>query len=82
VCESSPADEFLKHGSLLGPGDLEKAAEKVMQALGRGKITPNEGGKMMNILASRAKIIETVLLDGRVARVEERMDPAGVPLAA
>jgi hypothetical protein len=33
VCESSPADEFLKHGSLLGPGDLEKAAEKVMQAL-------------------------------------------------
>ena len=63
-------------------GDLDKAAEKVMQAVGRGNITPTEGGKMMNILASRSKIIETVMLDGRIARIEERMDPDGMPLAA
>ena len=63
-------------------GDLDKAAEKVTQALGRGKITPTEGGKMMSILADRSKIIETVQLDGRLAKIEERMDQDGMPLAA
>jgi hypothetical protein len=63
-------------------GDVDKAAEKVTQALGRGKITPTEGGKVMNILASRSKIIETAQLDGRVAKLEERLDPDDLPLAA
>jgi hypothetical protein len=63
-------------------GDLHKAGEKVTQTVGRGEITPTEGGKMMNILAGRAKIIETVQLDGRLAKIEERMDPDGMPLAA
>src|SRR3954470_12737376 len=40
--------------------DVDKAAEKVTQAIGRGKITPSEGGKMMNILESRSRIIEKV----------------------
>jgi len=63
-------------------GDLDKAAEQVTQALGRGKITPTEGGKMMSILADRSKIIETVQLDGRLAKIEETMDPDNMPLAA
>ncbi len=63
-------------------GDVHKAAEKVTQAVGRGRITPTEGGKMMSILASRANIIETVLLDGRIAKLEERIDPDDMPLAA
>ena len=63
-------------------GDVDKAAEKVTQALGRGKITPTEGGKVMNILAGRSKIIETVLLDGRIAKLEETIDPGDIPLAA
>lgn len=63
-------------------GDVGKAAEKVTQALGRGKITPTEGGKVMSILASRSKIIETVQLDGRIAKLEERIDPDDMPLAA
>jgi len=63
-------------------GDVDKAAEKVTQALGRGKITPTEGGKVMNILVGRSKIIETVQLDGRIAKLEERIDPDDIPFAA
>jgi hypothetical protein len=36
-------------------GDLDEAAEKVTQALGRGKITPTEGGKVMSILVGRSR---------------------------
>ena len=64
------------------PGDLDKAAEKVTRAVGRGKITPIEGGRVMSILADRSKIIETVQLDSRIANLEERIDPADLPLAA
>jgi hypothetical protein len=38
--------------------DVEKAAEKVTQAIRRGKITPLEGGKIMSILESRSRILE------------------------
>jgi hypothetical protein len=58
--------------------DLGKAAEKVTQAVGRGKITPTEGEKMMGILESHSRIIETMDLESRVQTLEENMAAAPV----
>ena len=63
--------------------DLDKAADKVTQGVRRGKITPVEAGRVMNILESRLKIFETVELAGRIEKVEEKMPAAdGLPRAA
>ncbi len=51
--------------------DVGKAAEKVTQAVVRGKITPTEGEKMMGILESQARIIERVDIEVRVQKLEE-----------
>jgi hypothetical protein len=86
IAQISPArlDAFIRMSlpPIKTAGDLHKAAEKVTQALGRGKITPTEGGKVMSILAGRSKIIETAQLDGRVAKIEGLVDPDDLPLAA
>ena len=37
-------------------GDVDKAAEKVTQAIRRGDLTPAEGGILMNILESRSRV--------------------------
>jgi predicted DNA-binding protein (UPF0251 family) len=63
--------------------DLEKAAEKVTQNVGRGKITPIEGEKVMNILQIRSRLIETGQLENRVEKLEEeRVVPPALPWAA
>ena len=51
-------------------GDVDKAAEKVTQAIRRGDLTPAEGGIMMNILESRSRVIERVQLESRLEKVE------------
>ena len=38
--------------------DVDRAAEQVTQAIKRGKITPEQGATMMNILAMRSRVIE------------------------
>jgi hypothetical protein len=62
--------------------DLDKAAEKVMQGVRRGRITPVEGGRVMNILESRVRIIERVQWEDRITRLEGTVTPADLPLAA
>jgi hypothetical protein len=62
--------------------DVDKAAEKVTQAIRRGKIAPPEGSILMNILESRSRIIERGLLEGRVEELEERIASAALPRAA
>ncbi|MCU1336118.1 MAG: hypothetical protein JWO19_1699 [Bryobacterales bacterium] len=62
--------------------DLDKAAEKVTQAIRRGNITPAEGGKVMNILESRSRIIEKVEFENRLEKLEKHMARRGLPLAA
>lgn len=62
--------------------DLDKAAETVTQGIRRGKITPAEGGKLMNIFESRARIIERVQWEERIAKLEGRIAPGELPLAA
>jgi len=58
--------------------DVGKAAEKVTQAVVRGKITPTEGEKMMRMLESQSRIIEKVDLERRVQKLEENMAAAPV----
>jgi hypothetical protein len=43
--------------------DLEKAAEKVTQAIGRGRIAPAEGEKMMNVLEVHNSLFNVALHD-------------------
>ena len=53
--------------------DVEKAADKVTQAIGRGKITPLEAGKLMSILESRSRILENVQFESRLEKLEENL---------
>ena len=62
--------------------DIDKAAERVTQAIRRGDLTPAEGGTMMNILESRSRVIERVQLERRLERLEETMAAADLPRAA
>jgi hypothetical protein len=63
-------------------GDVDKAAEKVTQAIRRGDLTPTEGGVMMNILESRSRIIEKVDWEKRLEKLEENRAAADLPRAA
>lgn len=51
--------------------DVDKAAEKVTQAIRRGDLTPGEGNTMMNILESRSGVIERVQLESRLEKLDE-----------
>ena len=63
--------------------DLDKAADKVTQSMRRGKITPVEAGRVMHNLESRLRIFETVVLAGRLEKVEEKVAVGdGLPRAA
>ena len=53
--------------------DVDRAAEKVTQAIRRGDLTPAEGGTMMNILESRSRVIERGQWEGRLEKLEEKM---------
>jgi hypothetical protein len=50
--------------------DLDKAAERVMQDVGRGKLTPTDGERMVNILEGRARILDSVDNASRIDQLE------------
>jgi len=62
--------------------DVETAAETVTQAVRRGKITPTEGVKMMNILETRTRFIEKVGWESRIEKLEAINNAEDLPLAA
>ena len=62
--------------------DVDKAAEKVTQAIQRGKITPIEGARVMNILEGRSRIIERGQMESRLEKLEEKMAAVDLPRAA
>jgi hypothetical protein len=51
--------------------DVDKAAEQVTQDIGRGKTTAADGEKMMHILESRCRIIDSVNNAGRMDKLEK-----------
>jgi hypothetical protein len=62
--------------------DVDKAAEKVTQAIRRGEITPADGGILMNILESRSRVIEKVQWESRLEKLEATLGAPGLPRAA
>jgi len=62
--------------------DVDKAGEKVTQAIRRGKITPTDGEIVMNILEGRLRVIEKVHLESRLEEMEARLTDAGLFRAA
>lgn len=52
-------------------GDVEQANEKVVKAVGAGKITPTQGQIVSGILDSRRRVIETVELQQRIEKLEQ-----------
>ena len=53
--------------------DVEKAAEKITQAIQRGKISPLEGSKMMSILETRSRFMENANFESRLEKLEENL---------
>ena len=53
--------------------DVDKAAEKVTQAIRRGELTPTEGSTMMNLLESRSRVMERGQMESRLENLEEKM---------
>lgn len=62
--------------------DLDKAAEKVTQAIRRGRIAPADGEKMMNIFQMRARVMESAQLESRLEKLEAEMAAERLPRAA
>lgn len=50
--------------------DLERAAEKVLQGIGRGKMRLEEGEPLMRMLESRSRLIATAELEQRLEKLE------------
>ena len=54
-----------------GAQDLDRAAAKLTQAVQRGKITPEEGQRMADILQIRSRLIQDRDVEERIARLEK-----------
>lgn len=55
---------------ITSPQDLPIQFQDISTAVAEGRITPGEGESISNILASHARIMETVELDRRVSNLE------------
>ncbi len=62
--------------------DIDKAAEKVTQAISRGQLPPTEGATMMTILEGRSRVMEKVQLESRVEKMEQELAAADLQKAA
>lgn len=52
--------------------DLGEAMQRVLNAASRGELTPGEAQTMINLLEARRKVIETIDLEQRLARLEDQ----------
>lgn len=52
--------------------DIDRAADKVTQAVRTGRISPHEGETMMRILESHARVIEKVEFERRLGILEQQ----------
>jgi hypothetical protein len=53
--------------------DIDRAAEKVTEAIRLGELTPYEGETLMNILESRSRVIERADLEKRLEKLEQNL---------
>jgi hypothetical protein len=50
--------------------DVATAAAKITRGMGKGKLSPETGEAMMNVLETHARVIETAVLEERVDLLE------------
>ncbi len=53
-------------------GNLTEKGEKIIEAMGDGKITPSDTSNMLTALASQARITEIDELEKRIGRLEKQ----------
>lgn len=58
-------------------GDLPASIDAVIQAIGNGDLTPEEGQSIVAIIEAQRRAIETTNLDARIRSVEERLSRHG-----
>jgi hypothetical protein len=51
--------------------DVANAAEKVMRGLGKGDLSPSECERLMNVLESQSRVIESAGTEQRVQKLED-----------
>ena len=54
--------------------DVDRAADQVIRAVSRGKLTPAEGNEMMNLFESRSRLIEGVKFETQLADLTEKVN--------
>jgi len=55
-------------------GTLTEKGEKIINAMGKGKISPSDTSSMLSALAAQARIIEIEELEKRISDLEARND--------
>ncbi|MGX7893846.1 hypothetical protein [Tsuneonella sp. HG222] len=60
--------------------DVAVASSDVLAAVAGGDITPEEGARVMSLLAAHATLVETADLEMRLTALEARMDDAKATL--
>jgi hypothetical protein len=51
--------------------DVANAAEKVTRGMGKGVLSPSEGERIMNVLESQSRVIESAGTEQRVQKLED-----------
>ncbi|MFH1885207.1 MAG: hypothetical protein ABIM40_00800 [Pseudomonadota bacterium] len=60
--------------SIEGAGDLLKFSAAILEAVGRGEITPSEGATLAGIVGNHAKAMELHEIEQRLADIEKRLE--------
>jgi len=60
--------------SIEGAGDLLKFSAAILEAVGRGEITPSEGATLAGIVGNHAKALELHEIEQRLADIEKRLE--------
>jgi hypothetical protein len=62
---------------LSGSCDTVQASSAVIDAVAKGEISPSEGGALMAILSAHQHFVETLDLEARLEKLEQRASEAG-----
>jgi hypothetical protein len=59
--------------SIQTPADIMQALSRILDAVGSGQLTPEEGQALASLIESQRKAIETTELDSRITELERRL---------
>ena len=61
--------------------DVASAAEKVARGIGKGALSPSEGEKLMQLLESHLRVIESAGIEQRLQKLEEHLASTQKPFS-